>query len=352
MGFHVDQSTGISVAVSGLAYMTTSEPPAVDFVLEWGLFVAQVQRITGTSEPNAAGADTIWQADFAPLFFLPKCIDTKDALGQDVVLNYVEEVEYEVEKDFSDLLFAALRNSIAFYCEDAKKGCKDIKLKGSSNIGFSTELKRSGRLGLPSSYSASTDSKADHSCVVFGNEVAGAQRIDEATAAVELKLSNTSCINYTEREEDPDLKSHHGALGQALTYTMDAWHCLARRGWSVDSLATAVLAARRRGHDNFTDFLCCMEGTLVIPHNIGGLFGYRVGRCVRFSSDEATGESNSSYKEAIAIYIKTMRIGLERAFDVQTRMNNNAVAVKPLLLPATRRFEAPGQPHSSCSASE
>jgi hypothetical protein len=42
MGFHFDQNTGISAAVSGLAYMTTSEPPAVDFGTEWKLFVDQV----------------------------------------------------------------------------------------------------------------------------------------------------------------------------------------------------------------------------------------------------------------------------------------------------------------------
>jgi hypothetical protein len=307
--------------------MTTSEPPAVDFGAEWKLFVDQVRKITGLNDPNAADADTIWQTDFAPLFYKTKRIRIKagGVFGRDI--EFVEEVEYEVEKDFSDALFASLRNSIAFYCMDAEKGSKDIKLRGVRNIGFATELKRSGRLGLPSSYGPSMDSKADHSCVVFGNEVAGAQRIDEATAAVELKLSNTSCMNYTQRKKHPDLKKRHGALGQALMYILDVWNCLARRGWSVDTLATAVLAARRKGDNAYTDFLCCMEGLLVIPLNIGGLFGYRVGRCVTFPLNEAVDKANSSYKEAIAIYIKTMRIGLERAFDVRERMNENKVAV-------------------------
>jgi hypothetical protein len=134
-------------------------------------------------------------------------------------------------------------------------------------------------------------------------------------------------MDYIDRDHKPDLAGEHGALGHALLLTMNRWQCLARRGVSTNYIATAVLAARKKGDHDYMERLCCMEGGFVIPHRLGGQFGYNVGRCIRFSANEVLGLALSYYKEAIAIYIKTMRLGLERAITVRVNMSNNVGAV-------------------------
>jgi hypothetical protein len=70
-----------------------------------------------------------------------------------------------------------------------------------------------------------------------------------------------------------------------------------------------------------------MEGFLLIPDELGDPFRHHVGRCVRFSSDEVLDEASSFYKEAVAIYIRTMRIGLEHAITMRANMNAGKGAV-------------------------
>jgi hypothetical protein len=210
-----------------------------------------------------------------------------------------------------------------------------IRLKH-CNVGFATEVCRHRRLGLPSSYATSKDSRVAHACLIFGSQIieeAGTRRRkpwtetstrttaeqhefihDDVMACVELKLSNSSCAVYNP-EVGLDVGGFHGALGQALMYGMDMRHCLARRGQEVTSLSIVVLAGRTSGYQR----LCCMQGTLHVPAVLGAQFMLRVDRCLDFSSEND--------KTAIAIYLSAMKAGLDRAYDIKVRGNTGPTSL-------------------------
>jgi hypothetical protein len=125
-------------------------------------------------------------------------------------------------------------------------------------------------------------------------------------------------------------------------FTLDMWRCLARLGVSVNYLATAVVAARKKDDLHYAERLRCMEGGLVIPNRLGGEFGYSVGRYIRFSSEEL--EDEASCKEAIAIYIKTMRMGLKNAVAVQANISNNAGPISLCCCPPRRDLQLLASP--------
>jgi hypothetical protein len=169
----------------GVDYIPTEKPAAVGFDHEWELFLAQVRDTTRLDVLcDTVNAQVVWRTAFYPLFFIRK------GRGE------IGVKEYTTEKEFGDALFSALRQSLGIFCLDPEDGVNDMKLKGPDNIGFATEVKRSGRLGLASTYGIPGENKTDHCCVVFGNKNVGKQRIDEATAAVELKPSTSSCEDY------------------------------------------------------------------------------------------------------------------------------------------------------------
>jgi hypothetical protein len=208
-----------------------------------------------------------------------------------------------------------------------------IRLK-KSNVGFATGVYRHQRLGFPLGYSMSTDSIVDHECLIFRDEdrakkkkkATGASAslrqqepfFDDVTACVELKHSGSSCSEYklsASPGPKPEwfglrLSSSHGPIAQALMYTMDVWHCLARRGLAIQSLPVVVLAGRKSPTPD-KEKLCCMKGSLHIPDGIGHRFSFQVDRCLEFSrrNDEV----------AIAIYLTTLTTGLNHAQAINQR---------------------------------
>jgi hypothetical protein len=117
-------------------------------------------------------------------------------------------------------------------------------------------------------------------------------------------MEDSFCVGFIadgETIEKPNLASAHGPMAQAILYTMDSWHCLARRGVTVDSLPVVVLAH------------------VQIPEYCGTPFVYSVDRIVSFKGTaglflgEEMSDRESKDKCAIAIYLKTMRFGLEKA---------------------------------------
>jgi hypothetical protein len=397
------QSTAKSVSDRRIILQRTLSSESstlVTFAKQWGEFAGTIEKITnsviGLSDEAAWG-------HFGPVF----------------------SNTYAHETDFSDALFAALRASLGGACQqlptkdgepepplsEAESGRtgetepgevdeisdgteqtprrtkyqREIRL-ANCKIGFATEAYRNQRLGFPEDYGMSTDSKADHACVIFrrGEEdgdpaeaskpkakettqkternpqPTAAQDVreqyDDVTAAVELKLHDSSCEDH-DGSADLDLRKKHGPLGQALLYVMDVWHCLARRGCGAASLPVVILAGRRRkvskrksesiGHapaagkqpkiagsksmsggpatkGQDTKKLCCLQSFLHIPIKPGVPFRLEVGRRVKFPDRE----NEDNYKEAVAIYLKTLNTGLLHAQPCKVLKNPEAFVAR------------------------
>jgi hypothetical protein len=214
----------------------------IKFEDEWDCFVEAIKIVTDLNETvDALTCDEAWENHF------------KGAIA----------ATYCSEKEFSDALFQALRDSLAEFCSEQQAAPKSQKpepilLKG-CNVGFDTQVYRSASLGFPDDYGISTDSMVtDHACVVFRDQStgrndgtgssskkprfsksrgAGTDDSKKATTgkmfndvtAVELKHIYSSCADHDGRHK-LDLRNAHGPIGQALMYTVDTWHCLRRRG--------------------------------------------------------------------------------------------------------------------------
>jgi hypothetical protein len=141
----------------------------------------------------------------------------------------------------------------------------------------------------------------------------------------------------------PIFESAHGPMGQAMLYSMDVWHCLARRGVSVMSVPVVVLAGKSESKDN-PNRICCLEAHIQIPEYCGQRFVYSVDRIVSFdgtigsqikesgSAEMAAEYRNTRDKRAIAIYIRTMRNGLELAMQIRKNQEDSDTIYPPLSL--------------------
>jgi hypothetical protein len=173
------------------------------------------------------------------------------------------------------------------------------------------------------------------------------------TAIVELKKESESCQSFSIYEskkiQKPNFRSAHGPLGQVMLYSLDVWHCLARRGVSVTSVPAVVLAGKSEETDS--SLLCCVEAQIHIPEYCGNAFLYSIERIVSFDgtagfksnkkalNEELQAESrNSRDRRALAIYIRTMCIGLERAVLV-SNYRNMSDTVFPKSLCSTKNFK-------------
>jgi hypothetical protein len=307
----------------------------IKFEDEWDRFVEAIRIITDLNETvDALTCDEAWENHF------------KDAIA----------ATYSSEKEFSDALFQALRDSLAEFCSEQQAAPNSkpksqkpepILLKG-CNVGFDTQVYRSASLGFPDDYGMSTDSMVDHACVVFGdqctvsNDAMGSsskkqrisksrgagnddikkgttgKRFTDVTAAVELKHIYTSCADHDGRHK-LDLRNAHGPIGQALMYTVDTWHCLRRRGQRAQLLPVAVLAGRVTKQTR-SEKLCCMQAHLKIPEFLGMPFVLQVDRCIPFLKGK---ESVQNDKQAIAVYLDTMTTGLFHAHDIAKRLSDS-----------------------------
>jgi hypothetical protein len=329
----------VAIAVTAREIMIVDELSGerrtkMDFDLEWDLFVEATKIVTGLDGiVDALSHEEAWEKHF------------KDAIA----------ATYSSEKEFSDALFQALRDSLGDFCHEPQptpntvqmsQNPKPIMLKG-CNVGFDTQVYRNASLGFPDKYGISTDSMVDHACVLFGDQGAtggttenstkkrrisnsrGAEtddsqnaksgkRFNDVTAAVELKHMYSSCANHDGRKT-LDLRKAHHPIGQALLYSVDTWHCLRRGGQSADFIRVVVLAGRVAKQERTVE-LCCMQAHLQIPQFLGMPFEFQVDRCIPFLEGE---ESVQNDKQAIAIYLDTMTTGLYRAHDIAQRRRDS-----------------------------
>jgi hypothetical protein len=357
--------TGAALVARGLyfnaleSFHRQKRPVSIDFHGEWQEFIGAVKDLTGLPSAHHDGAN--------------------EALSR--FLLVISQV-YGKENDFKISLLIALRESLGGFCEETRiyrsetssatkqlsksrgvdmppmsevtgvasnatrlmasrfttgegleeqKACSQpkerapIRLKG-CDVGFS-ELSQFQDLNLLCDYGIATSSKHHLATVVFGQDVF------DVTATVELKLSSSTCVKLDPYGPDPDLTSTHASLGQALSHAFDVWYCLARRGvkagtpyQSSVSLPAVVLAASKQAEVDET-LLCCTEAYLEIPEHLGGVFSYRIERSVSFPSQNRGSEAAEAYTEAIAVFIRTLRIGLANAKAILENKESNEDAV-------------------------
>jgi hypothetical protein len=321
-----------------------SDSNSINFEDEWNIFASLV-----------AGS-----VDSAPVLNA-SVANTADEMVEDPAVsvwkNHFKNVISNpgTEDEFNRSLFEALRMSLRDFVLPIGKNGSSISLivlRSRLNVGFGREVLRTN-LGFTERYALSRNSKPDHGCYVFGQ----ANEVFDVTAVVELKLDETSCdyFVYNKGEwsiEAPDFWSAHAPLGQAMLYSMDVWHCLARRGISVNSVPVVILAGTKKLEDSKRAKLgtnmvpmdpkkiCCLEAHICIPEYCGEEFTYSVDRLISFdgttglSSDEvlsaeaAKASRNSRDKRAIAIYIRTMRLGLVLALEI-SRKRSASHAINP-----------------------
>jgi hypothetical protein len=365
-----------------------SNSSSISFDDEWNEFIKVVQRITGitlaTVMPQSGNLAIATQnaklddvlpalnADFATgRAFLnePQRTAAEEEVASSILAwNCFQQVidpaaaGHNSERKFDAALFYALRASLNGFVEDISEA-NWIVLKN-CHVGFGQNIKRC-TVGFEKGYALSKDSKSDHGCFVLGTDAIerieslkakmhGVRRkrkarseendpfwFNDLTATVELKLETTSCGNFTvmgDSLQQPDFDILHGPMGQAMMYTMDTWHCLARRGVRIASIPFVVFAGKATESENVKYPICCLEANIQIPQYCGNSFTYSVDRIISFNGTtglsqlEVSTNRESRDKRAIAIYIKTMRFGLENALTILNNQREIFDSVPPVSL--------------------
>jgi hypothetical protein len=329
------------------------EQQTISFDSEWKQFISIVSKITGVSFPEPSLAEkrnSPWEKYFQHVI---------DPGGNRL---------HENEHTFSDVLFEALRASLKVFVDPSLFGRNCIVLKN-SHIGFGKGICRPQQ-GFEEAYLVSRDGRSQHGCFVFGSKTKQRKPSDAAkddgepqyfdddmTASIVLKQDTAMCKMLEEyrepyyKEVELDSEIRRSLLGQAMIFSWDVMHCLARRGISVKSVPVVVLAGKTDLTD--TNLVCCLDARMVIPEFYGSCFTGLFNRIVSFNgtgavpydrryesvekeNDETlTPDATSKMtrdKLSIAIYIRTMRTGLEHAFAIsKNRMKLNAL-LPPLSL--------------------
>jgi hypothetical protein len=331
---------------------------AISFDVEWKQFIELVGKIAGTNlNKKAAICENAW-----------KCFE--HVIMPTNTTNNVDLSDYEKEEVFDDALFAALRTSLSGFVDKKSEGIGEKWIViCNSHVAFGQKIGRTS-LGFKAGYALSRNNISDHGCFVLGTEtikalhVAGKAKasaskvasaykrktfvtdefywLNDRTSSVEIKLERTSCQYfeaYGNEVQKPDFGGKHGPMGQAMLYSMDVWHCLARRGIIVENIPVVVLAGKSKVADKHK--LCCLQAHIKIPKDCISGFVYSVDEIVAFdgtagfslhSANVLEKLQDSRDKRAIAIYIKTMRIGLENAMEVIKMCNMSDPLVFPVSL--------------------
>jgi hypothetical protein len=297
----------------GVAFRSGQQSGRATFQDAWNAFAMAARQTTGSSgfQENIKGYKQAWADCFKPVFYVVPKESTNELDCP------IEFREYTTERQFSDSLFTALRASLGGLCGPTIKS-NEIHLKD-SNVRFATDIGRNVRLGLGRNDGRSHDGKADHACLVTGDD-----GIDDATTVVQLQLSSSACM--VPNENGNGLRYSLGPLGRGVGCGFETLGCLTRRGHSATFVTVLSLAAKKQGHLAYANHLCCVECNLQIPERLGDRFGFKVLRRDQFPL-ENNDEALSIYQEATAVYLKTMCIGLQQANVIRTNMRDSKPAV-------------------------
>jgi hypothetical protein len=267
-----------NIAFDAVAAMRLQDTPPVplEFHEQWTTFIEAVKALTG---PVVSGRRSVPHDN------------VEQALNR--FLKVMKKL-YGNEEEFKLSLFWALRESLGELCRVPKSKAKKRKSSNQDedpvaetgggtimlqncDVGFVTGVARDDILKFPINYAVSSGSRFDLACIVFGRVSS------DVTACVGLKVGHSACMDYEHSVHGPALSYDHAPLGRSLWLALDVLHCLARRGFLMATpmcIPVLVLAAKAKSEHGSEDRLCCMEGCLKIPEQLGG--GLRVcGRAMR-----------------------------------------------------------------------
>jgi hypothetical protein len=289
----------------------SNHPKTAATLLERGIRFSSIK-----ADPADISFDQEWD------LFAGECGTTIDASTAWPFFNNVMTTEHGGEREFSSMLFSALFQVLGGVLPNPTQVLSNFMLSG-RRIGFAREVKRGTHLGFSPFYGTGEASEYDHSCVYIHPPDNSGFECWDVTASVELKMNDTNCkpfvVDARQRvAQEPILEKDHGPLGQALLYTLDTLHCLARRGvlsLSSDTpcsvvLPIVVLAGKRTGQNSSR--LCCVDAKLHIPEVAGDGVVYRVERQIPFD--------DARYAEkGIACYLRALRIGVQKAKAIENQ---------------------------------
>jgi hypothetical protein len=290
------------------------------------------------------------------------------AMNHVTKLENVLTTEYPHETDFDAALFEALRGCLQGY-DLQQDNTSFILLKnlirhdGKYAVGFARRRRRQVCTALnllpnfketPTANSVTTSTSAsdelqatDHAVCLFEQDGGNTWKVKECFTAVELNMSDTSCEEFhVEDNSVPsiDLECRHGALGQAMLYTMGSvvlYH--ARSGISEASIIPiAVIAGRRKGDCAFStktkrprrlDRLRWVSALLYKPEACGGRYTYSVEGFGHFYDKRLEEKlEKDSVAQAVRVYLDALLFGLKLAVRVRDSRNNGTI---PLPVPAS-----------------
>ncbi len=296
--------------------------------------------------------------------------DLQEKLGDGKKLLSAEEslkilkipltTEYDNETNFGRALFEAVRQCLSPRgLKLAHEGDNVIVLKIGNTEEYAVGLARHVsvakdlKIEISEKSDDSTDSTSsvmrdgsmpDHATCLFQKGSDNRWRVKDCFSVVKLKLDDASCHDFrilNERVREVSLESEHGALGQAMLYTLAyilPYH--ARRGVLGDHLLLAIVAGKRtkpvrknratkagtqdESVQDQSSRLRWVSGRLEIPEACGSGFRFCVEDFGHFhnESDDREGES---VKNALSVYLNTLLFGLSEALKVHNDLVENKV---------------------------
>jgi hypothetical protein len=304
-------------------------------------------------------------------------------------LTAVMRTKYVDEMEFDAALFASLRDCLAAFELPQPDG--DIillKLGDTQEYAVGIARQKSPATNLVQDELIEDDTtddslytgtgmdvksiEPDHLVGLFHNDLENTWSLTDCFSVVKLKTSDSTCKSFEKSgkvKEDPELWNRHAAIGQVVLCNLEfVLRSQAKRGVLKDHLPLAVIAGKKKQIrallkqdtqakvvatkvprrkllnkilKNVFDAkkqaligkttkqaLQWVSGAMQVPQACGDSFYYSVHDSGRFSD---SGE-NGSIEQAVALYIDTIRFGLEAAIKVQEKL---ALGETPLAVPSS-----------------
>jgi hypothetical protein len=328
--------------------MSLPTPNDLRFHYEWTKFTEAACGLAGDPPSPQDRAEVATVAS----------VDEAEAL-----LLEVFTAKYAREAHFRKALFTALLKSLGPLISTGRLHASGVPrhTKASASVesrtlvllegscaGFAMDLSRE-KLKFKSSYGMGQGSAPDITYVIDANGVV------DTMAAVELKLHDTSCKEFVPKQILDPAKDH-SPVAQALIYTQDTWHSLARRGFipedqlpdhahyaaltvlpaavqavvpndSISLPIVGVAAVRKSAADDAEKQLKDENATGPLRSQSRYSDG-TWGNIQIFPPAGATNEVvQRSYLQAIAVFVKTMRVGLTFAKNLLRKKGGGAVTL-------------------------
>ncbi len=280
-------------------------------------------------------------------------------------LETILTTDYKLATKFDESLFGALRGCVGEYKMQQDEEnfiiLKNIGHDSKYAVGFARQVRTALDL-LPK---LEATSQTDHKVCLFENVSGNDWRVKECFGVIELNMRDTSCQEFrvvNNSVPSVDLESSHGALGQAILYTIESVVLYqARNGISEASIPLAVIAGRRLNYVPPTatqsnnkrqkplERLRWVSGRLHKPETCCGRYTFSVDGFGRFYDqnnkyDKLPRVEKESAAQTMRLYLDTLLFGLNIAIRVRDCRNDGTI---PLPVPASGQVVKIGTKHLS-----